>query len=138
MVYASGSHFISQYCRATIALPAGRNHEGTKARTNTGTGLLFCAIAPSRHSDLCSSTVKIYHSSQGSLTHRTKRHLVTREHHAVDLGPIVAARFVHRAFESADGAGVLAVPEQSRLLGLLHAEERVHLGLRTPGDANRT
>src|ERR1051326_953636 len=57
---------------------------------------------------------------------------VAREHDAVGLRTEKSLRFVARAFERADLAGVLFIDvEELRFPRLLFAEERVHLRLRT-------
>src|SRR5258706_15975255 len=56
-----------------------------------------------------------------------ERDVVAREHHAIDLRPVVALRLVHRALERADPAGVFLGREHPRLLQLLLPEESVHV-----------
>src|ERR1051326_6506563 len=66
-----------------------------------------------------------------------ERHVVAREHDAVGLWTIVAARFIVGALERADLSGVRPFVEQRRDAPLLVAKQRVHLRLGTIGRANR-
>src|SRR5215212_11733246 len=53
--------------------------------------------------------------------------IAARKHDAVDLGTVVAARFVHRSFKRADVAVVLFRLEHLLLVCELFAKERFHL-----------
>src|SRR5215470_15997338 len=66
-----------------------------------------------------------------------ERHVVAREHDAVGLRTVVAARLVVRALERTDFSGVRSLVEQRRIAALLVAKQRVHLRLGTIGGADR-
>src|SRR4051794_1239110 len=59
-----------------------------------------------------------------------ERNVVAGEHDAVGLGPIEAARFVVRALERADLAGMRALVQQCRVAFFLLPKQRVHFRFR--------
>src|SRR5213592_2588917 len=67
---------------------------------------------------------------------RAERHVVAREHDAIRLRPVIAARLVVRSLERADSARVWTLVEQRRVALFLVPEERVHLCFRSVRRAN--
>src|SRR5262245_13495793 len=67
-----------------------------------------------------------------------ERNVVAREHDAVGLRTIEAARFVVRPLERTDLAGVRAFVQQRGVALLLVAKQRIHLGFRPVRRANVT
>src|SRR5262245_55359571 len=73
--------------------------------------------------------VQIQDLLDGATAHRAERHVVAREHDAIELRPIVPARFVVRALERTDAMCVWTLVQERRVVRFLLAEERVHLRL---------
>src|SRR6185436_20394096 len=81
--------------------------------------------------------VEIEDGVNGATADDAERHVVAREHDAVRLRPVGAARLVVGAFEGADLARVRSLVEERCVPLLLFPEERVHLGLRPVRGADR-